>query len=523
MNKDTEKNRKLYKNLWILILVSFIIRGFLAAVLDLGNDEVYYWTYAKFPDWSHFDHPPMIGWVIQLFSANLIFDHEFFIRLSSLVFGAVNTYLIFNIGRKIKDEKTGWYAALLYTASLYGFVINGIFILPDTPQMLFWILSINVLVDVLPDKETSTQNKKKFLLAGLLIGVAMISKYTSAFLWFGSGLYILFFNRNWLKSYAPYLAAVISAICLTPLIVWNFQNDFISFTFHGDRVGVTESGINWGTFLTELGGQIAYNNPIVYILIIIALVGLMKRNHLKSSSKYFLLFTSLPMVGLFLGFALFKPTLPHWSAPAVTTLILFAASWLADKQNKLFPNAIRGALGLLSLILILGLIQIQFGKLDSLMREGKDDKSLGKYDFSLDMYGWDQIHDPFEKIVNSDLEQGLMDSNAVMISNKWFPAAHLDYYVANPMGMKLLCIGSLIDIHKYHWINNERGGFELGQDAYHLTTSTQYFEPNSKHHYKKYFRSIEAADTIKIHRKGKHVKNVFVFRMIDLKKIPTIN
>ena len=42
-----------------LILISTLVRAFLAFALEFNNDEVYYWTYALYPDWSHFDHPPM--------------------------------------------------------------------------------------------------------------------------------------------------------------------------------------------------------------------------------------------------------------------------------------------------------------------------------------------------------------------------------------------------------------------------------------------------------------------------------
>ena len=80
--------------LWLLV-ISALIRAFLAAFLEFGNDEVYYWTYAKYPDWSHFDHPGMVGWVMQLFSLNLLFDSELALRLSSVVFMTINTYIIY--------------------------------------------------------------------------------------------------------------------------------------------------------------------------------------------------------------------------------------------------------------------------------------------------------------------------------------------------------------------------------------------------------------------------------------------
>ena len=98
----------------ILIVVSTVIRAILASILEFGNDEVYYWTYALYPDWSHFDHPPMVGWAIRFFSFNLTFNSEFFLRLGPIILGAFNTYMIFKIGKLLKDDLAGWYAALLF-------------------------------------------------------------------------------------------------------------------------------------------------------------------------------------------------------------------------------------------------------------------------------------------------------------------------------------------------------------------------------------------------------------------------
>lgn len=61
--------------LWLLV-ISAVLRALLAGWIELGTDEAYYWTFAKYPDWSHFDHPGMVGWVIQLFTLNLWFDNQ---------------------------------------------------------------------------------------------------------------------------------------------------------------------------------------------------------------------------------------------------------------------------------------------------------------------------------------------------------------------------------------------------------------------------------------------------------------
>ena len=264
------KENQIKKYLFILLSVSALIRGFLAAFVELGNDEVYYWTYAMFPDLSHFDHPPMVGFFIQLFSGNLLFTSEFFLRLSSVISMTVNTYLIYLIGKEVKNEQTGFYSALLYTASVYAFVITGIFILPDTPLSIFTFLSVLFFV-----KYFKEETPRYLIFAGLFAGLAMLSKYSGAFIWIGVGLYVIFYSRKEFKNPYMYLSLIISALCLSPVLVWNINNEFISFTFHGNRVGFFGE-FRPECFLAELLGELGYNNPVNYVLIIIALIALIK-------------------------------------------------------------------------------------------------------------------------------------------------------------------------------------------------------------------------------------------------------
>ena len=124
----------------------------------------------------------------------------------------------------------------------------------------------------------------------------------------------------------------------------------------------------------------------------------------------------------------------------------------------------------------------------------------------------------FTTVYEKDLIAEKMDKNALIISNRWFPAANLDYYVARPLGLNLLAIGPLDQIHKYNWINDDRGGFSLGMEAYYITTSRDFTDPNTL--YKNYFESIEPAGTFPIDRCGNTVMNVFVYRMKGMKLMP---
>ena len=99
----------------ILMAVSAVVRVLCATLIEFGNDEVYYRLYALFPDWSHFDHPGMVGWMIQIFTFNLALDSELAIRMASIVLGTVNIWLMYIIGAEVGgDRRTGWYSALLY-------------------------------------------------------------------------------------------------------------------------------------------------------------------------------------------------------------------------------------------------------------------------------------------------------------------------------------------------------------------------------------------------------------------------
>ena len=134
------------RNVWKLVGITILVKLVLSVLLELGNDEVYYYTYALQPDWNHFDHPPMVGWLIRIFTINLHWLSALSMRLGSIFCAALTTLVIFESGTLLKNEKAGWIAALLYTLSIYTSIIAGLFILPDSPQLLFFTLSIYIML-----------------------------------------------------------------------------------------------------------------------------------------------------------------------------------------------------------------------------------------------------------------------------------------------------------------------------------------------------------------------------------------
>ena len=119
-------------------------------------------------------------------------------------------------------------------------------------------------------RKSDENNWSIWILLGLVIGLATLCKVHALFLWAGFGLFILIQKREWLSNPRLYTAAFITILCLAPILYWNIEYDFITYRFHSERVSNT--GIQLSTFFQEIGGELLYQNPIVFVLVWIAVV-----------------------------------------------------------------------------------------------------------------------------------------------------------------------------------------------------------------------------------------------------------
>jgi hypothetical protein len=505
-----------YKNkTLLLIVIATLVRCITACCTELGNDEVYYRMYAQYLQWNYFDHPPVVGWLIRFTTANLFLDNELFIRLGAIISAAITTWFIFLIGKKLNNDYTGFLAALIYTCSIYGSVIAGTFILPDSPQMICWSAGLYFLIKISKYTHINRTKKRDLLLFGIVTGIGMLCKIHTAFLWLGLLLFIILHNRQWFKQPALYISALTCLALFYPVIKWNIDNHFITYLYHSKRVAIVNSGIDFSSFLTFTGGQIFYCNPIIFFLIIPATVAAIKNNlPVSASQKRMLLYCSLPLIIISVAISLFKNVLPHWSGPAYCGLILLTACYLSKQkiktifEKKVMPKILLAACLFQLLIIIGGVLLINF-KPGTL---GKKEKTyLGDGDFTLDMYGWKNLKTQFKKIAEADIQSGIMKKNAIIISNKWFPASHIDYYMAMPLHKDMITIGDTNDIHQYAWINNERRKLKPDDDAYCIVPSNYYTDAETT--YAAYFDTIKLSRIIEQKRNGKICRYFYIWQM----------
>ncbi len=491
-------------------LLWLVIKLYLASQLELGNDEVYYWLYAKYPDLSHFDHPPMIGWIIQLFSLNLHFDSELFLRLGPIVLSAMSLPVLFFLISKLYNRDSAWLGVLLYAASIYFNSIAGWMVLPDGPQVFFILLAMYYMVPVVLKTSPGQKDDLRMVAGGFLTGLAFLSKYHALFLWFGLLLFILFYRRVWLKRASLYISGMLTILCMLPVIIWNCEHDFISFTFHSGRVGFFEQPFRFFKFGQFTLGQFLYQNPINMVIYLLAIVGIFKkRDNLKERKSLLFLFLSLPIIFIFSLIALKRSTLPHWTGPAFLPLIILVAGWSGSLKKQKRKNLQIWLLFSNFLVLIfmsLSFLQINYGIIP--MPNNKVAEKFGKDDISLDMYGWHQAGRKTSRLFE---QKSISPDSVLFVSHKWFPAAHIHYYIARPMKNNLITTGSLKRIHKYHWINRHYLPVEKDKRLIYVTNSRYYCSPE------KHFSSLEVQafplDTISIQRKNIKVWDLYLYEL----------
>jgi 4-amino-4-deoxy-L-arabinose transferase-like glycosyltransferase len=500
------------KRVWLLIIIASVVRLVFAASTGLSADEVYYWSFALKPQWSYFDHPPMVAWLIRITTINMLAHSEVFVRLGAVVCSAICTWLVFKIAAYIANEKAGWLAALLYTACIYSGVTIGTSILPDSPEMVFWFLGLFMLIKI---SRLSPENSKANVLwgfFGLVAGLSILCKEHGAFLWFGAFLYVVLTDRAWLKSKSVYMAVIITIIVVSPVMVWNIQHNFIGYKFHSSRI-TFENGIHIWYFFKALLSEIAIVNPIVFYLIIFSLV-LALQGKLSAERKEIkiILFCSIPLIVSVLIISIFHEIFAHWPGPGYASLLILPAIRLGTivKGTKV-PGIIKGAIVYMIVIALSQTLIVNY--LPGTLSAQKDGLKTGADDLSVDMFGWQSAGKAIDSLYKQDVTNNLMPKNSPLIATNWDTAALLQFYVADKTNQEVLGIGGILDLHQYYLSNLNEKLLKPGDSAYMIVPSNTFYYKTTNEVFRR-FKLNQLAQSIPQYRSGVICKYVYVYRLM---------
>lgn len=492
----------------VLLFIFFIsvIRLIVAFTVNLGNDESYYWFFSQHLKLNYFDHPPMVALWVRIFTLNLSLQNfPGFIRLGSVVGCALSTWFMYKCVSELCSEKAGWFAAILYNASFYAGITAGIFIMPDSPQMVFLTWSMWMIAKISKD-DTKTLN---WILLGISAGLCVMSKVHGVFIWIGMGLFVLIYKRTWFKKPQLYLAVAISILICLPILFWNIRYNFITYTFDSRRIAVFGFAVNLKSFAVQFVQQIFINNPFNFLLIVLALFRWKKYQLKKTSALKIYNLIGLPLALLLLYISLYRDdTLPHWSGPAYVTLLPLAAIRLNEMNlNFRLPKTVIAAITTHVLFLIFCTLFILYypgdlGKMKSPYR--------GANDLTVDNYGWKEAGKQFDSLYADEVSKKIMPANTPVVCYKWW-GAHQEYYFCRPLNIEMIGLDGIINLHEYLWMNALRKDKVDLSKAYCIVPSDEFYD--AKKMYQKFYSQIDFVKTISISRGGKPAIDFYIYRL----------
>jgi len=210
----------------IILIFSFLLR-LIGINQSLWLDEAISVNMAKLPissivtQFSIRDfHPPTYYWFLNTW-IRLFGDEVWVMRLSSILFSLVTVWLIYKIGKEIKDKKTGLWAAILVG-------VNPLLIyfsqeLRMYSMVTMWLIgSIYFLVKILNPSTKLRTNWKNILGFNIMTGLSFVTFYGSIFL-IGAEILYLLVNKK-IKLFLMCVWGIILALILiSPLLMIQLQ------------------------------------------------------------------------------------------------------------------------------------------------------------------------------------------------------------------------------------------------------------------------------------------------------------
>lgn len=315
----------------IVVAVATALRLLLAAALPLFPDETYYWEWSRRIAGGYFDHPPMIALLIR--AGTTLWAHSdatpppaIAVRLFPVLAGGLATLAAVGIAQRIAGGRAALLAALAF--ALMPLAATGLVLAtPDAPLLAASACGLYAVVRALQSPLRSRASFLWWCGAGIALGAAFASKYTSIFLpvCIVAAIVLRPSLRARLREPGPYVACVLATLVFLPVLQWNAAHDWVSFRFqlsHG--LGAPPKGSALKRELDLVGGQLGLVSPILFVLMACAVWRSIRR---PIDDVHFAL--ALVAVGSWVFFvysAMRRSVEANWPAPSYVPAIALLAS-----------------------------------------------------------------------------------------------------------------------------------------------------------------------------------------------------
>lgn len=368
-----------------------LFRAVVMGTTGLGDSESYYWAWSKHPALSYYDHPPLTAWLIHLSTA-IGDDTSFWVRLPSLSLFALMSWLLYRLCVELFDDRRIAFFSLVTFNLIPMFGIGALQMVPDIPAAVCYLAFVILARRVLENGGLGWI----WLVMGAVMGVGLLGKYFVILLL--PSVMILTAAvpkyRSWYLRPEPYLMGLVALLFFTPVIWWNYSNDWPSFKFHlvSRHTGSPFTADNFGRLF---GGQALYVTPLYLIgLLWGACAGF--KAAINGDNRHALLAAfSIPTLAFFYFVTAWtNEAEPHWPAFGyLTAIVMMIERGLAeieamrDDAKKWMGRYFGFATAMAGVVFALFYIHVYHPILPI----------KPKYDIVNELYGWDMAGAEMEK------------------------------------------------------------------------------------------------------------------------------
>lgn len=311
----------------LIILLLGRLAYLAAGVIDLSEDEAYYWVWSKHLALSYYSKPLLIA-VTHWLGTHLWGDTAFGVRFFSPVIATILGFITL----RFMSRHIGARPALLLLLAVNVtplFAVGATLMTIDPLSVLFWTAAMIAGWRAIQDDART----RDWFWVGLWMGLGFLSKYTALLQLL---CWVVCFAlwppaRKQLRRAGPWVALLVNVLCMLPVLIWNEQHHWIT-VFH--VAGDARIGEKWHPTLNFLNDfmfqELVLLNPVFYIAMLWAGIAFWRR-HRHSPLPIYLFSMGAPLFLVYFCWTFHSRVLPNWIAPAVLPLFCLAAVYWHDR------------------------------------------------------------------------------------------------------------------------------------------------------------------------------------------------
>ncbi len=487
--------------LWTIVLGT-AMRIVLGLVLGYGNGEGYYLASARHFALSYFDHPPLFLWVAGLAIDCFGTSSTLLPRLPFILMFIGTTWLMYRLGAKLFGEWAGaWTAVLLNLSQVFTVSVAG-WVQPDAPLFLFLAASGWVAAELCFG--APQQPLRMWVLAGLVFGLAMLSKYHAALILVGLVIFIATTPRHraWFFKPGLLLAGLIAALIFTPVLWWNLENNWVSFGFQGGRIA-GRNGLRLDWLIRSILGQATFISVVIWPPLLWQFYKGLRAGSAEAKSWFLCCLAIVPII-LFTAAAIWAPLgwHFHWQAPGYMFLFPLLGKAVAEGMIAR-PVATRWFIGAAAAAVVLFVTvmgsQAVLGWVYHVLPASAQARPYQDTNPTRELMGWTGLRDALA-------EEGVLhEQRLFVVTNKWFLAGKADVEIGD--ALPVTCLSAAPCNIAFGW--GDRAFTHW--DALIVITGDQ--DPRKE--YGPYFRSITPLRDVEVKHGGKTALTLRVYRATD--------